>query len=89
MCNIIFKSSRPETFCKKDALKNLAKFTGKHLCQSLFLKKETLVQLFSCEFCEIFKNAFFYRTPPLAASAISLLFMIVFLETVFIKDIIA
>ena len=59
MCNIIFKSSRPETFCKKDALKNLAKFTGKHLCQSLFLKKETLAQVFFCEFCEIFKNTFF------------------------------
>ena len=59
MCNIIFKSSRPETFCKKDALKNLAKFTGKHLCQSLFFKKETLAQVFFCEFCEIFKNTFF------------------------------
>ena len=23
------------------------------------LKKETLVQVFSCEFCEIFKNTFF------------------------------
>ena len=29
-----------------------------------FLKKETLTQVFSCEFCEIFKNTFFYRTPP-------------------------
>ena len=28
-----------------------------------FIKKETLVQVFSCEFCEIFKNTFFYRTP--------------------------
>ena len=27
-----------------------------------FIKKETLAQLFSCEFCKIFKNAFFYRT---------------------------
>ena len=59
MYNIIFKSSRPEMFCKKDALKNLAKFTGKHLCQSLFFKKETLAQVFFCEFCEIFKNTFF------------------------------
>ena len=24
---------------KKDALKNFAKFTGKHLCQSLFFNK--------------------------------------------------
>ena len=50
------------------------KFTGKHLCQSLFfkacnfIKKETLKQVFSCEFCEISKSNFFYRTPPMAAS---------------------
>ena len=30
------RSSRPEVFCKKGVLKNFAKFTGKHLCQSLF-----------------------------------------------------
>ena len=28
-----------------------------------FIKKETMAQVFSCEFCEIFKNTFFYRTP--------------------------
>ena len=32
------RSSRPEVFCKKGVLKNFAKFTGKRLCQSLFLK---------------------------------------------------
>ena len=35
----IFRSSRPELFCKKGVLRNLAKFTGKHLCQSLFFNK--------------------------------------------------
>ena len=29
-----------------------------------FFIKETLEQLFSCEFCEISKSNFFYRTPP-------------------------
>ena len=63
----------PEVFYKKIVLENFAKFIGKHLSQSLFfnkfaracnfIKKETLVQVFSCEFCEIFKNTFFYRTP--------------------------
>ena len=42
------------------------------LCQSLktcnFIKKETLAQVFSSEFCEISKNNFFYRTPTIAAS---------------------
>ena len=33
------RSSRPEVFCKKGILRNFAKFTGKHLCQSLFLIK--------------------------------------------------
>ena len=28
--------------------------------------------MFSCEFCEIFKNTFFHRTPPLAASFLHL-----------------
>ena len=56
---------------KKAVLKNFAKFTGKHLCQSIFfnarvsfllnnkfIKKVTLAQVFSCEFCEVFKNTF-------------------------------
>ena len=29
----------PEVFCKKGVLRNFAKFTGRHLCQSLFLNK--------------------------------------------------
>ena len=33
-----------------------------------FIKKETLAQVFSCEFCEISKNSLFYRTARLAAS---------------------
>ena len=28
-----------------------------------FIKKETLAQVFFCEFCKILKNTFFYRTP--------------------------
>ena len=43
---------------KTSVLKNFTKFTGKHLCQSLFFKKETLAQVLPCEFCEIFKNTF-------------------------------
>ena len=81
-----FRSSRPEVFCKKGVLKNFAKFTGKHLCQSLFfdkvagaacsfIKKETLAQMFSCEFCEISKNTFFYRTPSVATSEASYFYL--------------
>ena len=56
---------------KKGVLRNVTKVTGKDLYQSLFfnkvaglrpatlLKKETLAQVFSYEFCNISKNAFF------------------------------
>ena len=37
--SLIFRSNRPEVFCKKSVLRNLAKFTGKRLCQSLFFNK--------------------------------------------------
>ena len=47
--------------CKKDVLRNFAKF----------IKKETLSELFSCEFCKISNNTFSYRTRPVAASDIS------------------
>ena len=68
----MFQKQPPEVFYKKGVLKNFAKFTGKYLCQSLFfnkvagvcnsIKKGTLAQLFSCEFCEIFKNIFLQNT---------------------------
>ena len=61
------RSSRQEVFCKKGVLKNFVKLTGKHLCQGLFFNKETLTQVFFCEFWEIFKKSFFYRTPLVAA----------------------
>ena len=36
----MFRNSR-QVFCKKDVLRNFAKFTEKHLCQGLFLNKVT------------------------------------------------
>ena len=54
-----FRSSRPELFCKEDALKNFAKFTGVSFGAGV-----------CCEFCKILKNAFFQRTPPVAAFVI-------------------
>ena len=74
------RSSRPGVFCKKGVLRNFAKFTGKHLCWSLFfnkvprlrpatLLKKALAQVFSCEFLEISKNTFSYGTPQVAGSS--------------------
>ena len=75
------RSSRQEVFCKKAVLKNFSKFTRKHLYQGLFFNKvaglrpatllKTLAQVFSCEFWKISKNAFFYKTPPVAASGVA------------------
>ena len=43
---------------KKGVVKNFAKFGWN------FIKIETVAQVFSCEFGEIVKNNFFYRTSP-------------------------
>ena len=67
------RSSRLEVFWQKGILKNFAKFTGKHLygslffdkvtaCNCNFIKKGDSINLFSCEFYEIFKEHLFYRT---------------------------
>ena len=52
-----------------------------------FIKKETLAQVFSCEFFEISKNTFSYRTPLVAASLVSPLqfSLVFFIETGQIK----
>ena len=57
-----------EHFCTYLYIKNLANFTGKHLCWSLFLIKEIQTQAFPREICKNFKTTFFHRTPPVAAS---------------------
>ena len=54
-CVLSSKSSLSKVFCKKMFLKisENSKF---------FIKKETLAQVFSCEFCKLFENIFFCRT---------------------------
>ena len=46
--SIISRSSRPEVFCKKAVLRSVTKFTGKHLCLSLFFNKVAGLGLSSC-----------------------------------------
>ena len=66
----ITRSDRQEMFCIKGVLRNFTKFTGKHLCQGLFFNKVAGLwyRCFPMNFCEISKNTFIYRTPPVAAS---------------------
>ena len=59
-----------------------------------FVKKETLAQVFSCEFCEISKNTFFHRTPLAAASdrlskSHSILTIAIHMEYMLIQNIIS
>ena len=66
----------PEVFFKKGVLKNFAKFTGKHLCQSLFLylkpatlfKKDIWHWCFSVNFVKFLRTPFFCKTTLVAPS---------------------
>ena len=66
-------SSHPKVFCKEGVLRKFTKFTFFNKISGLSsvtsFKKNTLAQVFSCEFCEIPKNTFSYRTHTVAASA--------------------
>ena len=54
----------PEEFCKIHRKTSVSE----SLFNKVFIKKETLAQVLSCEFCEISKNTFSCRIPPVAAS---------------------
>ena len=47
---------------RREVLNNFAKFTGKHLCQSLFFTKGNFSTV-SCEFCEISRTPILQNNP--------------------------
>ena len=61
-CRFTLKPQNQPRRCyvRKGVVRHFVKFTEKHLRQSLFLKNETLAQVFSCEFV----RTLFYRIPP-------------------------
>ena len=69
----LVRSSHPEVLCRKGALRNFAKFTGKHLSQSLFFNKVAGLRPKVCIFIKkrlwhgYFHASFveFLRTPSL------------------------
>ena len=75
------RSSCLQIFTKIKFIKIL-QYSQENICvESLFrkvaglearksIKKETPAQVFSCKYCEIFKNSFFYGTSLVAASGI-------------------
>ena len=74
--DLVFRSSHQRCSEEKVFLE-ISQNSQKNTCQFLFfnkvagVKKETLAQVFSCDFCEISKNTFSYRTPLVAASGYS------------------
>ena len=71
-----FRTSRPEVFCKKGALRDFARFT----CQSLFFNKFTGLRpgilskkrlwhkyFFPVDFAKFLRTHFFHRKPLVAA----------------------
>ena len=79
-CN--HRSSRPDVFCKKCVLRNFAKLTRKHLCQSLFfdkvagLRPATLLKKRAWRRCFPVNFAKFLRTPFLQNTSGRLLILI-------------
>ena len=67
-----FRSSRLDVFCTKCVLINYAKFTGKHLCQSLFLNKVQAPP------ATLLKKRLWYRCFPVNFAK--------FVETTFLQD---
>ena len=73
------RSSFQGLFSEKGVLKNFAKFTGKHLCQSLFfnkvvgvrsvtlLKKRLWHKRSPVHFMQFLRTPFFYKTPLVPA----------------------
>ena len=61
-----------QRFSLKKVFWEISQNSQENTCASFFfnnfIKKEALAQVFSCKFCKIWKNTFFYRTPPVAAS---------------------
>ena len=62
----ILENSQDNTCARASLLIKLQDSAG-------FIKKEILAQVYSCEFCETFKNMFCYRKPPVAASVLRIL----------------
>ena len=66
----VSKNSRSQIIYNRiDVLKCFAQNAiEKHLFSFLIIKKENLAQVFSCEFCKIFKNSYFTKDLRLIAS---------------------
>ena len=58
---VLCRSSHPDVFCKKGVLRKFSKFTGKHLCQSLYLNKVACLRP-----ATLFKKRLWHRCFPVS-----------------------
>ena len=78
-------------FCKKGVLTNFAKFTGKHLCQSLFFNKiDNLIKFeFSVNFAKILRTHFFTENPRwLLLESLSISMLLIIFDVILSNDMI-
>ena len=74
--SFIYRSSHQRCSISKGVVRNLTKFIGKHMCQSLFfnkvagllLKKRLWHRCFPVDLAKFLRTPFSYKTPPVAAS---------------------
>ena len=59
---LLYRSSQRRCSVRKGALSYFAKFTGKHLCQSLFLKKRLWRSCFPVNFTKFLRTTFLQNT---------------------------
>ena len=91
ICQGAGRGSRPEVLFKKDALRNFTKFTGKHLCQSLFFNqaaglrpaasfaKRLWHRCFPVSFAKFLKTPFLQNTSGRLLLASAILFQLFYI----------
>ena len=69
---VVVRRSHQRCSVKKVFLE-ISKNSQENTCARDFSKRETLAQVFCCEFSKVSTNNFFYRTPLVAASVVKVL----------------
>ena len=71
MCLLIMSEAFSQKCSVKKMFLEISQNSQENTCSSglqIYFKKKTRAQVFSCEFCEVSKNTYSYKTPLVAAS---------------------
>ena len=65
-CRLFSAESAARRCSEKTVFLKISQDSQENTCTgvSFYIKLQAFSQVFSCEFCEIFKNTFFHKTPP-------------------------